>query len=166
MGEKLCHPLPCPGHGGADSSSSCSDKFSSNLITVFIPSSAKKKKMADKILPQRVSPDPGSTGQAWGGVGGEQSMAPDPNGISLFPKIRELVPESQAYMDLLAFERKLDQTIMRKRLDIQEALKRPIKVTEESARQSAKGEGTGAFGRDTAQLSLAFKLHLSLPPTR
>uniref|UniRef100_A0A671UD81 SWI/SNF related BAF chromatin remodeling complex subunit D1 n=1 Tax=Sparus aurata TaxID=8175 RepID=A0A671UD81_SPAAU len=53
-----------------------------------------KKKMADKILPQR---------------------------------IRELVPESQAYMDLLAFERKLDQTIMRKRLDIQEALKRPIK---------------------------------------
>lgn len=44
------------------------------------------------------------------------------------PKIRELVPESQAYMDLLAFERKLDQTIMRKRLDIQEALKRPIKV--------------------------------------
>ncbi|RXM93610.1 SWI/SNF-related matrix-associated actin-dependent regulator of chromatin subfamily D member 1, partial [Acipenser ruthenus] len=55
---------------------------------------AKKKKMADKVLPQR---------------------------------IRELVPESQAYMDLLAFERKLDQTIMRKRLDIQEALKRPIK---------------------------------------
>ena len=31
-------------------------------------------------------------------------------------------------MDLLAFERKLDQTITRKRLDIQEALKRPVKV--------------------------------------
>jgi SWI/SNF-related matrix-associated actin-dependent regulator of chromatin subfamily D len=43
-------------------------------------------------------------------------------------KVRELVPESQSYMDLLAFERKLDATIMRKRLDIQEALKRPIKV--------------------------------------
>ncbi|XP_040211388.1 SWI/SNF-related matrix-associated actin-dependent regulator of chromatin subfamily D member 3 isoform X2 [Aquarana catesbeiana] len=57
--------------------------------------SAKRRKMADKILPQR---------------------------------IRELVPESQAYMDLLAFERKLDQTIMRKRVDIQEALKRPMKV--------------------------------------
>ncbi|XP_036682471.1 LOW QUALITY PROTEIN: SWI/SNF-related matrix-associated actin-dependent regulator of chromatin subfamily D member 1-like [Balaenoptera musculus] len=55
---------------------------------------AKKKKMADKILPQ---------------------------------SIRELVPESQAYMGLLAFERKLDQTIMRKWLDIQEASKRPIK---------------------------------------
>uniref|UniRef100_A0A8C9K5Q4 SWI/SNF related BAF chromatin remodeling complex subunit D3 n=1 Tax=Panthera tigris altaica TaxID=74533 RepID=A0A8C9K5Q4_PANTA len=53
-----------------------------------------RRKMADKILPQR---------------------------------IRELVPESQAYMDLLAFERKLDQTIMRKRVDIQEALKRPMK---------------------------------------
>ena len=50
-----------------------------------------------------------------------------PVGFLLF-QIRELVPESQAYMDLLAFERKLDQTIMRKRLDIQEALKRPIKV--------------------------------------
>lgn len=37
------------------------------------------------------------------------------------------MPESQAYMDLLAFERKLDATIMRKRLDIQEALKRPMK---------------------------------------
>ena len=46
----------------------------------------KKKKLADKILPQ---------------------------------KVRDLVPESQAYMDLLAFERKLDATIMRKRLDIQ-----------------------------------------------
>uniref|UniRef100_A0A8C9WCM2 SWI/SNF related BAF chromatin remodeling complex subunit D3 n=1 Tax=Scleropages formosus TaxID=113540 RepID=A0A8C9WCM2_SCLFO len=56
--------------------------------------SVKRRKMADKILPQR---------------------------------IRELVPESQAYMDLLAFERKLDQTIMRKRVDIQEALKRPMK---------------------------------------
>lgn len=54
----------------------------------------KKKKMADKILPQ---------------------------------KVRDLVPESQAYMDLLAFERKLDATIMRKQLDIQEALKRPMK---------------------------------------
>lgn len=31
-------------------------------------------------------------------------------------------------MDLLAFERKLDQTIMRKRVDIQETLKRPMKV--------------------------------------
>ena len=38
--------------------------------------------------------------------------------------VRELVPGSQSYMDLLAFERKLDSTIMRKRLDIQEALKR------------------------------------------
>lgn len=34
-------------------------------------------------------------------------------------QVRDLVPESQAYMDLLAFERKLDATIMRKRLDIQ-----------------------------------------------
>lgn len=54
----------------------------------------KKKKISDKILPQ---------------------------------KVRDLVPESQAYMDLIAFEKKLDFTIMRKRMDIQEALKKPIK---------------------------------------
>ena len=34
-------------------------------------------------------------------------------------QVRELVPESQAYMDLLAFEQKLDATITRKKLDIQ-----------------------------------------------
>ena len=38
------------------------------------------------------------------------------------------MPESHAYMDLLAFEQKLDATISRKKLDIQEALKRPMKV--------------------------------------
>ena len=43
-------------------------------------------------------------------------------------QLRELVPESQAYMDLLSFERKLDTTIMRKRLDIQEVLKKPMKT--------------------------------------
>lgn len=32
-------------------------------------------------------------------------------------------------MDLLAFEQKLDATIMRKRLEIQEGLKKPIKVS-------------------------------------
>ncbi|XP_077316293.1 SWI/SNF-related matrix-associated actin-dependent regulator of chromatin subfamily D member 2 [Lithobates pipiens] len=53
----------------------------------------KRRKMADKVLPQR---------------------------------IRELVPESQAYMDLLAFERKLDQTIARKRMEIQDAIKKPL----------------------------------------
>lgn len=46
----------------------------------------------------------------------------------LSAKVREMVPESQGYMDLVAFERKLDATIMRKRLDIQEALKRPLKI--------------------------------------
>ncbi|CAJ0579036.1 unnamed protein product, partial [Mesorhabditis spiculigera] len=42
--------------------------------------------------------------------------------------VRQLVPESQAYMDLLSFEHKLDTTIARKKLDIQEALKRPMKI--------------------------------------
>ncbi|KAK0421288.1 hypothetical protein QR680_015159 [Steinernema hermaphroditum] len=42
--------------------------------------------------------------------------------------IRELVPESDAYMDLLNYEQKLDATISRKRLEIQEALKKPMKI--------------------------------------
>lgn len=45
----------------------------------------------------------------------------------LSERVRDLVPESQAYMDLLAFERKLDATISRKRLEIQEILRRPMK---------------------------------------
>ena len=51
-------------------------------------------------------------------------------------------------MDLLSFERKLDSTIMRKRLDIQEALKRPMKVRgcgggykEGDERAGLEGEG-------------------------
>jgi len=69
-------------------------------------------------------------------------------------KVRDLVPESQAYMDLLAFERKLDATIMRKRLDIQEALKRPLKQKRKlriflsntyfPAKEAAEGETDGS----------------------
>jgi len=44
-------------------------------------------------------------------------------------KVRDMVPESQAYMDLLSFEKQLDSTIMRKKLEIQEAMKRPLKVS-------------------------------------
>jgi SWI/SNF-related matrix-associated actin-dependent regulator of chromatin subfamily D len=43
-------------------------------------------------------------------------------------QIRSLVPESQAYIELLRLEQKLDTVLMRKRLDIQETLKRPQKV--------------------------------------
>ena len=48
--------------------------------------------------------------------------------VELFQKVRDMVPESQAYMDLLSFEKRLDTTIARKRLEIQEAVKRPLKV--------------------------------------
>ncbi|KAG8507204.1 SWI/SNF-related matrix-associated actin-dependent regulator of chromatin subfamily D member 1 [Galemys pyrenaicus] len=85
--------------------------------------SAKKKKMADKALPQ---------------------------------KVLELVPESQTYMDLLAFERNLDQTTTRKWLDIQEALKCPVKQKRKlrifisntfnrTKSESKDGEGSVAF---------------------
>lgn len=44
------------------------------------------------------------------------------------PKILEIVPESQTYHDMFAFERKLDLNISNKTLDIQEALKRTPRV--------------------------------------
>lgn len=43
-------------------------------------------------------------------------------------QIESFVPESKLYTDLVEFEKKLDTTIMRKRLDIQEALGKPTKV--------------------------------------
>ncbi|XP_067638867.1 brahma-associated protein of 60 kDa isoform X2 [Eurosta solidaginis] len=82
------------GSGGGNKRSAEARNISNNQNKGDFVAAKKKKKLADKILPQ---------------------------------KVRDLVPESQAYMDLLTFERKLDATIMRKRLDIQEALKRPMK---------------------------------------
>lgn len=43
-------------------------------------------------------------------------------------KILEIVPESQTYHDMFVFERKLDFNILKKSLDIQEALKRPVRT--------------------------------------
>ena len=42
-------------------------------------------------------------------------------------KVRGMVPESRAYMDLIAVERKLDSIILRKRLDAAALLKKPLK---------------------------------------
>ncbi|CAI2302865.1 unnamed protein product [Caenorhabditis sp. 36 PRJEB53466] len=46
----------------------------------------------------------------------------------IHPKIRELEPDAENYMSLLASEQQLDSTLSRKKLDITEALKRPLKV--------------------------------------
>lgn len=84
----------------------------------WTPRSIKARQTANLLKPQKMK-------TTYCSCDGLQSLTSDhlPS-----VQIRELVPESQAYMDLLAFERKLDQTIMRKRVDIQEALKRPMKV--------------------------------------
>lgn len=82
------------GTGGGNKRTSDARSMANTVTKNEFVAAKKKRKLADKILPQ---------------------------------KVRDLVPESQAYMDLLTFERKLDATIMRKRLDIQEALKRPMK---------------------------------------
>ncbi|XP_050081882.1 brahma-associated protein of 60 kDa-like [Anopheles aquasalis] len=80
--------------GGSSSGKRGADRNAAHQKQSSEYQAKRRRKLADKILPQ---------------------------------KVRDLVPESQAYMDLLAFERKLDATITRKRLDIQEALKRPMK---------------------------------------
>lgn len=43
-------------------------------------------------------------------------------------QVRELEPDAENYMALLASEQKLDATLSRKKLDMQEALKRPLKI--------------------------------------
>ncbi|KAG8180750.1 hypothetical protein JTE90_026224 [Oedothorax gibbosus] len=78
---------------------------------------------SSKSAPSSGGGPPGSSGGGGGSSKKKKKLAE-----KILPqKVRDLVPESQAYMDLLTFERKLDSTIMRKRLDIQEALKRPMK---------------------------------------
>lgn len=76
-------------------------------------------------------------------------------------------------MDLLSFERKLDSTIMRKRLDIQEALKRPMKQKRKlrifisnsavPAKEAAPegGDGTPASEASTASWELRVEGRLS-----
>ncbi|PAA62959.1 hypothetical protein BOX15_Mlig011519g5, partial [Macrostomum lignano] len=46
----------------------------------------------------------------------------------LSERIQQLVPESSSYMELLKLEKKLDQVILRKKLAIQEAQKKPQKL--------------------------------------
>lgn len=48
-------------------------------------------------------------------------------------------------MDLLAFERKLDQTIARKRMEIQEAIKKPLTVSRGTGRGDGNHEIMGSI---------------------
>ncbi|ORX48588.1 hypothetical protein DM01DRAFT_1338648 [Hesseltinella vesiculosa] len=51
-----------------------------------------------------------------------------PTDRNMPPKIESFIPESTLYTELSEFEKKLDATIMRKRLDVQEAIGKPFKV--------------------------------------
>ncbi|VDL60059.1 unnamed protein product [Hymenolepis diminuta] len=42
--------------------------------------------------------------------------------------VRQIIPESESYMELLEVEKKLDLVLMRKRLTLQESLKQPLKT--------------------------------------
>ncbi len=50
-------------------------------------------------------------------------------GEKMLPQsIRQLMPEAEAYMQIVQLEKRMDQIILRKRLAMQEAIKKPIKV--------------------------------------
>ncbi|KAJ1734399.1 SWI/SNF and RSC complex subunit Ssr3 [Coemansia biformis] len=71
---------------------------------------------------------------------------------SLPPRIETYIPESRLFMQLQALERKLDTKIVRKRLEVQEALGKPVYrkrilrifVSNLAANQGAAGAGGGA----------------------
>lgn len=51
-------------------------------------------------------------------------------GEKMLPQsIRQLMPEAEAYMQMIQLEKRMDQIILRKRLAMQEAIKKPIKVS-------------------------------------
>ncbi|KAJ2000087.1 SWI/SNF and RSC complex subunit Ssr3 [Coemansia thaxteri] len=54
------------------------------------------------------------------------SQLPKRKRLSLPPKIETYIPESRLFMQLQALERKLDTKIVRKRLEVQEALGKPV----------------------------------------
>lgn len=50
-------------------------------------------------------------------------------GEKMLPQsIRQLMPEAEAYMQMIQLEKRMDQIILRKRLAMQEAIKKPIKT--------------------------------------
>ncbi|KAJ8656680.1 hypothetical protein O0I10_007527 [Lichtheimia ornata] len=76
-----------------------------------------------------------------------------PSDRNMPPRIETLVPESTLYRELAAFDKKLDTTILRKRLDVQEALGKPNKtrrilrifVSHTTARPRDQSTGDGDF---------------------
>lgn len=94
------------------------------------PSAASQYMGGTPLSRKRPSMHPGSPNPSAGGADRtKQIFLKRKRADKVLPQdVCDLVADSQSYMDLLSFERKLDSTIMRKRLDIQEALKRPVKV--------------------------------------
>lgn len=93
-------------------------------------------------------------------------------------KIEAFVPECKLYSELTEFEKKLDGTIMRKRLDIQEALGKPTKIrttlrvfvsnTSSNQQQGMNDDGTFDMNSGNAPswtLKIDGKL-LDKPPTK
>ncbi|KAJ3090497.1 SWI SNF, matrix associated, actin dependent regulator of chromatin, sub d, member 1 [Quaeritorhiza haematococci] len=69
-------------------------------------------------MPKRIGEQPAS----------RQFKRKRPTDKALPKKIETYVPESKLYMQLQEFEKRLDATIVRKRLDIQESLAKPMKT--------------------------------------
>ena len=49
--------------------------------------------------------------------------------ISFLPQVKEVLPESAEYSQLLEFEKRLDAALMRKRMDVQDfVMRKPTKT--------------------------------------
>ncbi|KAJ2358399.1 SWI/SNF and RSC complex subunit Ssr3, partial [Coemansia sp. RSA 2618] len=70
---------------------------------------------------------------------------------SLPPKIETYIPESRLFMQLQALERRLDTKIVRKRLEVQEALGKPVykkRILRIFVSNLAANQGVGLNGMD------------------
>ncbi|CAI2166789.1 20387_t:CDS:2 [Funneliformis geosporum] len=74
------------------------------------------------VIRKRINPDPPSN------MGAQQSKKKRAVERNIPEKLNAIVPESRLYTELQEFERRLDTTISRKRLEIQETISKPMRV--------------------------------------
>ncbi|CAG8498667.1 14363_t:CDS:10 [Funneliformis caledonium] len=74
------------------------------------------------VIRKRINPDPPLN------IGSQQSKKKRAVERNIPEKLNAIVPESRFYTELQEFERRLDTTITRKRLEIQETINKPMRV--------------------------------------
>ncbi|KAI7871021.1 SWI/SNF and RSC complex subunit Ssr3 [Spinellus fusiger] len=88
-----------------------------------------------------------------------------PTDRNMPPKIEAFIPESKLYTELSEFEKVLDATIMRKRLDIQETLGKPTKVRRTLRIFLSNTSADQAISQQNAEDENAFDLNSGNAPS-